>query len=407
MRHPTQPSTVLLCLLGGFALGGCAADPSPSVALPTVTDSADVRVVQTAGSGTQLAPWTVASRPDWRVGWSDDGPEFEGLGSGALRSDGGALVTDSRSDIVYVVGPGGDVEAVFGGRGDGPSEIGGGLRGAVLLPGDSVLTVGGDGRWAVFDATGSLGRTFRRESRAPYSLRPMVASPTGRIVMDVGAWSASPDPAFIPWRDGPVVATGWDGAAPMDTVGWFPMIATYAGPGGFAATRSTGERGEVDATEDRFVYAASPEAEVRWYGLDGELRQVARWAPERVAVDDEWWAAHKAAYLDRASGHREAAPAVLKRMEDALELERSVADFQPVFSSMTVGRDGTVWLGSYERGGAPPQFFTVLLPDGFVLGRVESPGGCRLLDVDGEYLLCSELDRNDVQAVSRYRIVKE
>lgn len=44
--------------------------------------------------------------------------------------------------------------------------------------------------------------------------------------------------------------------------------------------------------------------------------------------------------------------------------------------------------------------------DGTVLGRIEVPERCRVLDISETHLLCVQLDPFDVQAVARFALEK-
>lgn len=394
----------LTALLIAAAGAGCQGDDPSSPTPATVRDSAGVRIVENASDGTADAPWRVAAEPDWRVGWDDTGPIFEQVYAGALLSDGRAVVADRGSGELTYLGVAGEVDAVAGGQGSGPGEFAS-LVNMVRLPGDSVLGASFDGRWNVFGPDGALARTMRYDRSGLFVLVPSGASADGDLLLTAFGWSARPDASGVPWFDAPVLRMSPDGSA-TDSLGWFAFAGRFMGPEGFARGRTTGERGWTGAWNGGWLWSANTDPEVRWYGFDGTLRQVARWQPERVRIDDAWWAAHTERYMAYLGQSPEMSEDVRRRVEDALAAERAVADREPVFGLMAVDQAGAAWLGDYGFLTEPPSAYTVVRADGTVLGRVAVPERCRVLDISETHLLCVQLDPFDVQAVARFALEK-
>ena len=89
----------------------------------TVRDSAGVRIVEHGYLG-DASTAKLADAPLYRVGWQDAEPDFAHVVSGALLFDGRAAIGDRATNSVAILASDGAVEAILGGRGRGPGEIG-------------------------------------------------------------------------------------------------------------------------------------------------------------------------------------------------------------------------------------------------------------------------------------------
>lgn len=139
MRAPIPPSgfpvaTRSLSLLAAAVLAaGCDAAPAPGDG-PTVRDSAGIRLVQT----TPAPAWG----PDdgWyveRVLSSEaSGAELGFVSDATLGPDGRVYALDMLAQAVTVLDPGGTPVATLAGPGEGPGELGKGVRSLVLVPGE-------------------------------------------------------------------------------------------------------------------------------------------------------------------------------------------------------------------------------------------------------------------------------
>lgn len=112
----------------------------------------------------------------------------------------------------------------------------------------------------------------------------------------------------------------------------YPLFASFA---------------EIDARGSTIVLAHGSRAEVRVLDEELNLRTIIRWfEPDRevTGADVRAW---RNDYIERRA--QQSSPDWRPSEDARLSEERPVADLFPVMSSVSVGRDGRIWIESYDR----------------------------------------------------------
>jgi hypothetical protein len=372
------------------ALSGCGREAEPITF--SVADSSGVRVASNGPIIGLRAPWRLSRRAVMRIGWRDDEPTFENIRTGRFAEDGSVVIGDQIGSTVWRVNLEGEVVGNWGRRGDGPGEL---RAVSVVLPdGDSAIVQTEDGLVTVFGPDG-----FARSFRSPERDRPLRGMTEGGALL-FSAWQ--PNRVVDPdrrWVDGVVYRRPRGGGAP-DTLLTYPLGLTWPGPRTYDPFAPAGA---LATTDTSLIVWRSDKPEIRWYGLDGAVRQIVRWDHERQAVTDEDWQAFAEAYAGLSS--REVDPS--SGQKHANELRPTASTARPIFGpEMHVDPDGNLWLGEYVGSYRDPTRYSILAAGGHWLGAIELPPRFLLLDVSDHYVLGVEQDEWDVQAVSVYEIRK-
>lgn len=392
-------------------LGACGGEGTGARAGEGVADSAGVTVVETtreawrAGEG-----WAVDPEPVVSVG--DGDVAFERIVGTVRLDDGRTVVLDAGSGRVRWIDPEGGVVAEAGGRGDGPDEFAG-PAGLARLSADTVLVWDAGARAVVAYLDGARVRRWAVPPYAGGSLDSPVALADGSLVFP-GRVAMGDRPLDADGRtrfDGPLLR--WDRVGEgFDTVAFVPtdeiMTMRIGGRSAlgvppYAATTTVAARGDRIVVGDG---AARVDARGRgWMQvdvLDREGALVARYrAPApRGAVEPSDRESYLRALERRARTPQEVA------MLPALRTSLVFPERHPAYGGLRVGDDGTLWLrtGPVTPPAPPAGPWTVLDPDGALLGTVEVPEGFELRAVDGEFLTGIWRDDLDVQHLRVYRL---
>ncbi len=83
-----------------------------------------------------------------------------------------------------------------------------------------------------------------------------------------------------------------------------------------------------------------------------------------------------------------------------------MAEFLPAFNSLIADRVGHLWLEEFEPPGEerPGARWTVLNPEGRVLGWVETPDGLEIYEIGADYLLADARDELEVEYVQLWSL---
>lgn len=405
--------TGLARLLGiaSITLAGCSSDDTPSVTLPTVTDSAGVRIVDHSRSIGALDSWVVVEPPEAVIGGrlEDDGPyQFTEVRNAVRMSDGRIVVGDWDSREARYFDAHGTHILTVGGAGEGPGELRS-LFSVDRLDGDT-LVIGG---WPIgyrywFDERGDFIRGQQ--------LGPWFPGMLGRTLVD-GAmlldsyeygsygntlehWAVNgPEDDFRPV--GVIELVSRDGAQ-VDTLGeirgetWhktgvigqsFAMRALPFTPIGLVAWSRT-----------HVFVGHSEAAEVRMYDRSGLLKTIVRWSPVRVPV----LAGDRALFREEtvASAGRPNQVATLRRWL----AEIAYPEWKPAFDAMISDEDGHLWVRQPPRFGDDFQLWTIYGPNGIALARLALPAGLEVLDVDATHVVAKSTDALGLETVLSYRV---
>ncbi len=366
---------------------------------PMVRDSADVRIVEYAGTPDMAPSFALASEPVYRHGGRTGDYAFGSIWLGRLFPDGTAALTDEANSEVVLLAPGGAEHSVLAVAGQGPGEVGY-VIGMYTLGRDSLLVLDrSNSRFNLF-VNGSLSRT---ESLADLqrntTLWPEGFDAAGEFLVATNAYR----PGFEEeWLQGHMARFDLETGA-VDTVASYDFIPGAGNPArGF---------GSVAVAAGRFIYTRSDKPEVTWRAANGTVEQIVRWQAEPEYLTEAHLEPLEASLLEGNRFANPQAPAeVVERMtkEDMARYEADLGKPLPLFRFPFGDAQGRVWLPTHvpagPREGSPP--YTVISPDGRWLGRVDAPSGLRILDVAHDRVLGVLKDEADVESVVVYELVK-
>lgn len=382
-----------LCIALWISISGCG-ERSPSVS-HTVRDSAGVRVVENGSVEGARSDWRIPRRPIFRTGWEDDEPTFERIWAGLILPDGDVVVADYQGNRIFHFDSTGTLLRVIGRRGEGPGEFTS-LESIVSVGRDSILAYDPRQRRVSLLVRGELTEEHRVERWGRFGYYFAGAIGDGSIVMVPTNHRASPRDS-AGWVEAPVIRTT-EAFSRFDTIAILP----YAQLGTSNPLRKLGK---TDLTGTRIAHARNDSPEIRWYGLRGQLEQVAKWEPVWRAFDDDLWEEYESAAREFYGGSPELNSERLNRVFESQK--EAVEGPVPLFSDMHGDSEGNVWLGESVFPGTRPERYHVVGADGRWLGQVELPRPMRVLAIAEDRLLAIERDEWDIEAVSVYRIEKE
>ncbi len=398
MRHliPIVIVTALACQPGDTPSGRTG---------PHLRDSAGIRIVQNAPPpGGSRLPWRIGAEPAVTVGRAEgDEPYLLYRVTDALRlTDGRIVVLNNGTQELRVFDGDGTHLATWGGRGEGPGEFGS-LAAIEPWRGDSIAAWYGPRRGVtLFDENGNFGRNIVIE-RDENSLlfNPKATGPSGAILVSHEPHMYETVEVQIRDPEGKIVAS----------LGMHPGNERYIA--NERTERSTmyqppfSARAAQTAWGDLFVHASTGQHEIRAYAEDGTLARIVRLGVVRRSPTQ----AHIDAYIeDRISWIPPEIPP--EEVEQYLTRQRQaweavpVAEFLPAFNSLIADRVGHLWLEEFEPPGEerPGARWTVLDPEGRVLGWVETPDGLEIYEIGADYLLGDARDEFGVEYVQLWSL---
>lgn len=383
------------CHLALFVvLAGCA-DGSNQASAPgttTVRDSAGVRIVTSAaplwGAG---AEWTVAPEPSMTIGTDEPRGDGTDILFGSIRAmvvlpSGRFAVADEHSAVVSVFDPDGEFVHRFGGRGEGPGEVGG-IWDLYGCAGDTVVVrfrtelsfFGGDGEFIRRINSSGAGTAWSLEAVAP-DCRNFIASRS----------AAGPTPpAGQEWLLRSVLVHTDDAFVATDTVAQEVtgegFTGSLRGEDVYVALPWTPVDANVELRGEQLLEGYGRWAEFRVHSLGGGLEQLIRWhaTPDEVtAADHDRYMAKRSEFLARYEG----SPDALFAFPSLREFPR-VPTHKPFFDRFLIDDAGNIWARHFPSTGlgiqdlrpprdpAPPETWTVLDSAGVWLGPVRLPDG--------------------------------
>jgi hypothetical protein len=402
MRSPL-PAAVALAALAALA-AGCTAGGSDAGAI-TVRDSSGVAIV--TNDLTQLtSACTIAGEPTLSIG-VEEGEEAYMLArlAGAARlSDGRIMIAERSTHSVRYYDASGRHLLSSGRRGDGPGEFREPFY-LHVIPGDTVYV--GDFRPFRFLVFGPDGKWVRTVTPDPMEIN----TPASRGVLDDGRFVMSrSNPRTGGFLPDTVVVRGYDrDGRERDTVtamaharygvaGATPNFYVFPFFESFSYMRAGGDRIVI-------AHGATPEIRVHRATAGYPLATVVRWEAGDRTIRPADVEAEKARI--RAS-YANVPPAMRDRMLDAeVGDRRPVAERFPAFQSLTLARDGRLWIRDFVRpGDEGPHRWTAFTPDGRFDCRLETPRFAEYLEFGADYLLVREPDSLDVERVRLYPITR-
>lgn len=409
-----------------LALAGCA-DGSNQASAPgatTVRDSAGVRIVTSAaplwGDG---EGWTVVPEPSVAIGTEEPmGGDDTGVFFGSIRSmvvlpSGRFAVADEHSAVVSVFDPGGPLVHRFGGRGEGPSEVGG-IWNLYACGEDTVVVrfrtelsfFGGDGEFIRRIHSSGAGTTWALEAIAP-DCRNLIASRSA---------NEPTPPADEEWLLRSVLVHTDDAFVVADTVAQEVtgegFTGSRRGEDVFVVLPWTQVDANVELRGDHLIAGFGRWAEFRVYSVAEGLERLIRWLP----TPDEVTAADRDRYRDKRDdflARYEGSPDALFSFPSLREFPR-VPTHKPFFDRFVIDDAGNIWARHFPSTGlgiqdlrpprdpAPTETWTVLDSTGVWLGPVHLPDGFAAHEVANGRVYGVHTSGLGTQTVRVYRLVR-
>lgn len=390
MRTPATACALL-------AAAACSADV-PNTIVVTRTDSAAVELVALSSS-----PWSEAQVPDLFLGepltilTSDDPPLFRI--SDAAWTAGGIAVANASSGQVLFFDESGSLQAVIGGRGEGPGEFSS-LVSVFAWQGDSVGTFDAtQRRVSFFGPDGTLGRSLNVRVAGNQWVRVEAAS-TDKLLMVRGD-QPSGEPGIRRPRV-QLLLLDPDGTE-VASLGDFPGNTVFSNDAGMGGV-IMGPGLAFAAKSGRVVVGDGALPAVNIFDAAGQLSQVIRWTDQDRSLSPSF----SEQLLEETL---KSVPEAARDQARALFERLPVADSVPTLRDVLLGRDGRIWVGAHPvpesldpEIPSPPQAWFVLSRSGELEARVVAPRGVTLVAVDQDRLLAIHRGADGAETVRVYRL---
>jgi len=410
-RRPIASAVLALPL----ALAACGG-PADRVSATLVRDSAGIEIVEsTSARWPADRGWQVVAEPELTIGVVEGQPEylFSNVESALLLDDGRIAVADRGSSQVRFYSRDGAYLGFVGGPGDGPGELGY-IRGMGRCGADSLFVFEIDYLNVVYTADGRYAREARpfdpnSMDRRPYALRcarngyyaavgweDLSGPPTvGFYRAMAPAWVLAPDREGNASGHQRIPRAGLVVSAELGTVLSSERIGSEHG----SRPHPFGRAVAFALTEDA-IYRGTGEAyEIRRYALDGRLERILRWPGPDLTITDAEIAGYREAQL----------AAVDPRARPALErslVEMPMPPAFPAFDRLETDPDGNVWIASFRRPTSSQQRWTVIGPDGALLGTVSVPPDLEITDIGQDVVIGIATDELGVERIRLHALRK-
>ena len=385
MRKTSGIFTVLLA-----AVWVTACEPEQSNSPLTIRDSAGVRIVDIGSLSTDTA--FEFGPPRFRVGWAQGHYSFSKIRDGVLLLGGKAALGDNGNGEIVVLGPFGEVEAVFGRWGQGPEEIGR-LVSMKRLTGDTIVVEDdGNNRISLFTEHG-FERSYRIEDGVvAFDLRFLGL--IGRtLIMTTGTYQ----PYFSePWFKAVLVRHPL-GTQQWDTIRFFDFarrIVENQTPNPFRPS------GHAAVTAGEILVNRGDRPEVLRLDLEGRTHRIIRWREDRRVLSDSIWKV----FSDYRRGIE------TRRSEEQMrgllaDLRNAVMEPLPYSGELRGDDKGRVWVAEFSSDHRYPARYRVFDRDGLFLGWVPMPPRFQALDIRGDEVLGVLRDEFDVEAAAVFPLM--
>lgn len=144
---------------------------------------------------------------------------------------------------------------------------------------------------------------------------------------------------------------------------------------------------------DRAVIGSSDERAFELVGRDGTVERIARVGGPLDPVPDGAFDRYVEETLATSEGDD------LRRMWADLFAGMPRHDTYPAFEALRADSEGRIWMADYRGPGEEVRLWTVFRPDGWMLGRVRTPDGLRLLEIGDDYIIGVSRDELEVERV--------
>jgi hypothetical protein len=387
-------------------MGGCGGPGASDAPLSQARDSAGITIVdnQAPPRGARLS-WQISEAPVLSIGTleGEDAYQLFRVTDATRLQDGRIAVVNGGSQELRIFDAAGVHVASWGREGEGPGEFTG-LSRVERWTGDSVLASDfRQDRISVFDAGGTLGRTFLLD--APEE----ISSPgfdgvlrDGTLVVGGGVvFSAGESEPGMDRRDQSFARLSAEGE-PIGSLGTHRGTEFFvqASEGFVSVTGHPFARSSVTAPwGDLYLISPNDDYELRAYTAEGALARIVRREhtaryPTHADLD--------AAIERQLEGVDESERDQLRRMYDGIPLVESF----PAFGSVRVDALGYLWVAEYAMPGEERSDWTVFDSGGHVQGRIETPADLRIYEIGEDYLLGRIQDELDVEYVQVYSLAR-
>jgi hypothetical protein len=410
-------------------LAGCADPPSGTLAEPVVvSDSSGVRIVEIAPAAFEQVPVFSLGSPDLVLG-TDDGDPSALLGrvrAATLLPGGEVAVGDAHGTRVLIFSPRGQLLHTVARRGEGPGEL---TSVTTMASRGDTLLVFDAASWKVvsFAPDGRLHGEVRLQPHTPFANKAF--GPPGPDGVFVHWWrahwlraGASPEWGTRTGLLADSLLTVVDRISPERQVRVDSLRATRTGYAELPEEVYTRE--DAVAGDDLALSAVMPSPfegrdhvglhsggailghsgtfELRRFGVEGELQQVLRGSPPRIAASD--WSSGVLADLYLLSIRDRALHDLARRLSRAV----GTPEVLPFFSAILAGVDGAIWLAV---SAGPPSAESAdwiewlgLSPEGVPTLRLRVPVELEILEFGARHVLGLHRDALEVETVRQYEI---
>lgn len=384
-------------ILIGLALVSACTDaqvPAPEV---TTSDSAGVRILSIARPLSGAASLGVT--PVWTHGFEPGHFPFQRVISGALLSDGSAVVADVGSSEVVAVSAETGFRVLMG-AGQGPGEVRRPIAVEAHDAGSVWVDDDGNARLVLL-AADSVVRSVSTQGRYDLSiaLRLRGVDAGGQLLMST---SSFPRDFEGRWRMADLVRLDPDDLT-ADTLAQYRLAERESGAG----RNPFLPYGTSTVVQDGWAVGWAATPEVQRLGKDGRIETIVRWESRDQFPDSE--------YLDR---YRAYLRADLRRVNPGLPepeleslIERRFAGLEmdparplPLFREFIGDDEGRVWVESYEVGTVPTNQYTIVRPDDGAVRAVTFPSPVAILDFREGLILAVVTNELDVSAITVFRV---
>lgn len=348
--------------------------------------------------------WRVAAEPDLVLGGLD-APESQQLyqvRGARLLAGGRVAIADGGSSQVRVYDGSGELVAFHGREGEGPGEfmhpvLVDALGGDTLVVYDNALR-----RVSLVHADSGFQRSYPVGAEGGGFPVAVGLAPDGGIAFGGGMFFSS-DQGFPSGAVRPssrYVLLHPDGSVRADW-GEVPAAEMFARTdgGSFSATSLPFGRSTAAAVAgDRFWLGTADGWEIDGYTLDAELARIVRVALPEVRVTAALRDADLEEHLEAAADEDEA------RRIRASFADMPIPELVPPYQLFRVDAAGNLWVGEYLLPGAAARDYTVIDPEGHVVGRVTMPERTLPTDIGADYVLGVTRDELDVERVTLWHL---
>jgi len=317
--------------------------------------------------------------------------------------DGELAVGVNGEGSVLLFNSAGDRLATLGRKGDGPGEFRS-VGSPVPLPGDSLGVYDAQARrLTIFPPDSGVPRVVSLSEIAPGRgwARVLPLSAGLAFVGEAGLGGGSDQGVYRNQEESYRINA--DGQV-LSTYGRFPGLQAFTGN----MMMGRAPFGAMLATatwEDQFIVGTGEIPGLRFFGPDGNLTRIIRWADTDRAVTQERMNQHIEFLLGQVPPEQEGA------MRDRLE-GMPYASQMPTHSEVLISPEGVIWVGEYAGPeaefpttlGSVSRRWVVFGPDGVIRDRIQTPTGFIPMSLGEDIVWGVYRNDLDVESVRAYEV---